>query len=262
MSDLLVQRHPVNVDFIGGEIKSTGLSFDDYSRMATQLHKLNASRRLAAPSWAYNDDQTCAVIVRSLEERALLFRRVQAGTNKERLDRAQRRLEQMRPELTARIDRLCARFVTAKSEGVDAPAVGIQVEALDTQLRILPDVPKILAGIVYFYWRCGFNSVETGQQLGVKPPHVRQMLKRLLDCAKLDGFAPPDVVVRYKRTTRHAATYPRRSEEEARITAGPLAEVIKLYKEGKYTIDIARELELGVNGCEVVNLILIQAGLR
>ena len=267
MSGLLVERHPVSADFIGGEIKTPGIGYDDYSRMSTQLlHRLCASRRLAAPAWAYNDDQTCAVLARSMEERANTWRRVQEGTNTERLARAQQRLEQLRPQLTARVDKLCGLFVAAKNDGMDGAArsYGIQVEALDTQLRTLPDMPKILAGVVYFYWRVGFNSVETGQQLGIRPPHVRQILKRLLDAAKVLGFAPPEPIQHriYKRVGhKRIATYPRRTAA-VEVEAGPVHEVVRLHKEGKFTVDIARELKLGPNGCEIVNLVLIRAGLR
>jgi hypothetical protein len=124
-------------------------------------------------------------------------------------------------------------------------------------------MPKILTGVVYFFWRAGFNSVQTGYQLGIKPPHVRQILCRLLAAAKLLGFAPPEVIVRrqYKRVGgRRIAIYPRPAAVE--VEAGPVHEVVRLHKEGKFTVDIARELKLGANGCEIVNLLLIQAGLR
>jgi hypothetical protein len=259
-------QHPVHADFIGGEIKSPGISFDDYNRMSTQLLcRLNSGRRLAAPSWAYNDDQLLCVLARSMEERALTWRYVQEGTDLERLARAQQQLEKLRPQLTARVDKLCKLFVAAKNDGLgDATrAYGIQIENLDTSLRIMADVPKILAGCAYFFWRAGFNSVQTGYQLGIRPPHVRQILCRLLACAKLLGFAPPEVIARrqYKRVGgRRIAIYPRPAAVE--VEAGPVHEVVRLHKEGKFTVDIARELKLGANGCEIVNLVLIQAGLR
>jgi hypothetical protein len=260
-------QHPVHADFGGsGEIKSPGISFDDYSRMSTQLlGRLNSGRRLAAPSWAYNDDQLLRVLARSMEERALIWRHVQEGTDLERLARAQQQLEKLRPQLTARVDKLCKLFVAAKNDGLDndARTTAIQVEALDTQIRLLPDMPKILTGVVYFFWRAGFNSVQTGYQLGIKPPHVRQILCRLLAAAKLLGFAPPEVIVRrqYKRVGgRRIAIYPRPAAVD--VEAGPVHEVVRLHKEGKFTVDIARELKLGANGCEIVNLVLIQAGLR
>jgi hypothetical protein len=60
---------------------------------------------------------------------------------------------------------------------------------------------------------------------------------------------------------RRIATYPRPAAVEV-VEAGPVHEVVRLHKEGKFTVDIARELKLGANGCEIVNLVLIQAGLR
>jgi hypothetical protein len=259
-------KHPVHVDFIGGEIKSTGISFDDFNRMSSQLLcRLHSGRHLAAPAWAYNDDQLLRVLARAMEERANTWRHVQEGTDLERLTRAQQQLEKLRPQLTARVDKLCKLFVAAKNDGLDdaARAYSIQVENLDTSLRILPDIIKILAGVVYFYWRVGFHSVQTGYQLGIRPPHVRQILSRLLACAKLLGFAPPEVIVhrQYKRFGgRRIAIYPRPAAVE--VEAGPVHEVVRLHKEGKFTVDIARELKLGANGCEIVNLVLIQAGLR
>jgi hypothetical protein len=65
----------------------------------------------------------------------------------------------------------------------------------------------------------------------------------------------------YKRFGgRRIAIYPRPAAVE--VEAGPVHEVVRLHKEGKFTVDIARELKLGANGCEIVNLVLIQAGLR
>lgn len=269
MTDLLVNRHPVRADFIGGEIVSTGVAFEDYSRMSTQFHKLNAGRRLAAPAWAYNDDPLCAVISEFMVRRAG-FRKMLAGTNKERVDTAQQRLEKMRPELVARIDKLCNRFVSAKREGADHETVrlyGQKVAEVDTQLRVLSIMPKIAAGIVYFYWRCGFDSVATSQQLGINPPHVRQLLNRLCSAAARLGHPWPEaiVVVGRRRKTSHKrrTVYSHEANPVVKgISAGPIAEIIRLHKEGKFTADIARELKLGANGSEVVNLILIQAGLR
>jgi hypothetical protein len=214
MSDLLIERHPVHAEFIGGEIVSSGVAFEDYTRMSTQLlQKLNSNRRLVAPAWAYNDDPLLTVLTRAMEERALISRMLQTGTTKEKLERAQQKLEKMRPELTARIDKLCTLFVAAKRDGDHdiVASLGVQVEALDTQIRLLSDIPKILAGVVYFYWRCGFDSVQTGQQLGIKPPHVRQLLSRLLESAKALGYPPPEEIAKQPRRSdkgRHRVSSP------------------------------------------------------
>ncbi len=268
MTDLLINRQPVRADFIGGEIVSTGISFDDYSRMTTQLHRLNSGRQLAAPAWVYNDDQLCAVITRCMERRAGM-RKMLAGTNSERMATAQQELEKIRPELVARIDRMCNRFVAAKREGADHETVrlyGQKVEELDTQIRILSIVPKLLAGAAYYYWRCGFDSVAASQQLGIRPPHVRQLLQRLLASAEELRYAPQEAIAaqpsKRKNRKRQTVYSTEGSAVVKGIAAGPIAEIIRLHKEGRFTADIARELKLGANGSEVVNLILIQAGLR
>jgi hypothetical protein len=280
MTDILVEQFPVHSSFIGGEIKSTGIAFEDYTRMGMERHSLSSWRRYAVPVWAINDDQLCAVLARSMEERAG-FRKGQAGMDKERMARAQQQLEKMRPELVARIDRLCARFVAAKREGADNVTValyGQKVEEVDTQLRLLSDISKILAGVVYFYWRCGYTSVETGQQLGLKPPHIRCMLFKLIETAAELGYAPPEPIarrhaprlpkaVREARTPQQVLEARAQSKAKQRITIAEkdralTAQVIEMRKAGRFTVDIARELGLGANGCAVVNEIMKQAGLN
>jgi len=274
MSDLLVERPPVYAEFIGGEIHSSNIAFDDYSRMTTQLHKLNVGRRYHAPAWALNDDDIRAVITRYMESRAD-FRYAQAGTDKERLERAQQKLKQKRPELVARLDRLCAQFVAAKNDGLSirADELAQKVEETDTQLVVLEDIHKRVAGIIYFYWRCGYNSVETGAELGLKPPHVRGILGRLLVVAESLHYAPPEAMSRPHANNRWRVTQPlldfsrgaraeqRRKEREV-VATDQLARVIEMRKAGKFTVDIARELGLGANGCAVVTRLLIQAGLH
>ena len=48
----------------------------------------------------------------------------------------------------------------------------------------------------------------------------------------------------------------------AALNEGQCAAIIRLHKEGKFTAQISRELELGAEGSEIVNNVLIQAGLR
>lgn len=276
MSDILVQRHPIHAEFMaGGEVKSTGVAFEDYSRMSTQFHKLNYGRRYHAPAWALNDDDIRAVITRYMESRAD-FRYAQAGTDKERMERAQQKLKQKRPELVARLDRLCAQFVAAKHDGlaIRAEELAQKVEETDTQLVVLEDIHKRVAGIIYFYWRCGYNSVETGAELGLKPPHVRGILARLLVVAGKLHYAPPEVMSRPHANNKWRETQPHfdfargsRAEQQRRmerevVAAGQVARVIEMRKAGKFTVDIARELGLGANGCAVVTRLLVQAGLH
>lgn len=277
MTDLLIQRHPVNVEFCGaGEIKSSNIAFEDYARMSTQTHKLNKGRRYEAPAWALNDDSTRAVLTRYMESRAN-FRYAQEGTDAERLERARLQLQKQRPELVARIDRLCAALVAAKRDGLHdaAAAISQKVEETDTQILVLEDIHKRVVGIIYLYWRVGYNSVEVGQQLGLKPPHVRGLLTRLLITAAQLGYAPPDLVTpkgevtcytrRARRTVEQQrearATQLRVAREQLRLVREEERDkIIALRKEGKFTVDIAKALGLGKDGSIIVTRILIQAG--
>jgi hypothetical protein len=254
MSNLLVERPPVYAEFIGGEIYSPNISFDDYSRMTTQLHKLTPNRRYDMPAWAVNDEPTCAVIARSMEGRAGLRVPPCGATDKERLQKAQQVLKTKEPQLVARLDGICKRFVEAKNNDAAevAVALGIQVENIDTQLRLLDHTTEMLAGVIYFYWRCGYTSVETGQQLGIKPPHVRTTTTRLVEVGIELGYGAPLPITRRRAGRAVRAAH----------NAGQCADIIRLHKAGKFTVDIAKELGLGAGGSEIVNNVLIQAGLR
>jgi hypothetical protein len=114
---------PIHAEFIGGEIHSTGVSFDDYSRMQTHTRKLAAGRRNDAPDWAFNDDQLRAIIVRCMERRAFLYTPSPLPlTEGQRLLVAQKVVAQYQPELEARITRLHKEHLDAKNAGDDARA--------------------------------------------------------------------------------------------------------------------------------------------
>ncbi len=289
MSDILVQRYPVHAEFIGGEIKSSGVAHDDYARMSTVTHKLAEGRRLAVPTWALNDDEVCVVIAHAMEARAGM-RSVKKDTPvHERLLRAEKRLKETQPILVARIDRLCSRYMELKKQidGSAAAVMGSLVEGVDTQLRLLDHMPQTYLGVIHFYWRCGYNSVATAAQLGMKPPHVRQILSKLVEYAVQNGLAAPEAITRHcytlteeerlqraldKKIGRVAARVERTAERlrllkeerdtKAAAAAERTARIIELHKAGKFTVDIARELALGKDGSAIVNNVLIQAGLR
>src|SRR5882762_7155936 len=154
-------RYPVQVELQGGEFYSTGISFEDYVRMGPETHKLNAGRRYETPPWSHNDAQIAEVITRFMEVRATTgHQRRLSGTHAERLAQAQQLLNAQRPELLARVNKLCREYMAAK--GVDLPHakfVSQKVEEADTQLRILESVPQVLTSCIHFYWRLGYSSV-------------------------------------------------------------------------------------------------------
>lgn len=217
-----MKHFAVHVDFIaGGEVTSTGIAFDDYARMSTQVRKLNAYRRGPAPAWAFNDSKLRAVIVNCIEARSVnsIQKIDRTGTDVQRLARAQARLAGKRANLEARIDRLCRQYVAAKNSGEQAAKeLAQKVEEVDTQLRLIDNPAKYYAGVAYHYWRSGLNSVETGQQLGIKPPHVRALLWRMGKAAGQLGYDKLKTIQHRpgtKAANQHAAREARKPAREA-----------------------------------------------
>jgi len=232
----------------------TCIAFVDFSRMGIHTHKLGAHRRLEPPAWALNDHTLRDVIIHSMHKRATgtHWRAVAPGTGSptERLARAQQKLSARVPALTAVLKKLSALYVEAKRAG-DArrtKELGIEIENYDTQIRFATNTPAILAGAVYYYWRVGFDSVATAQQLGLKPPHIRQLLWRLAKAAAELGFAPPPrkltraeikaghARARFKRTCR--VSRPARRVRPSHLKPC-WAKAIALYQAGGRLIDIA-----------------------
>jgi hypothetical protein len=187
---------PVHADYVGnGEFTSNGIAFEDYARMTTQTHKLAAYRQGAPPDWVFDNNKLRAVIVGCVEARADQWwaRRSYSGTDAERLARAQKTLAAKLPNLEARIDELCKQFLAAKNAGDAALKKHFQqkIEEVDTQLRMIENPAKFYVGAAFYYWRAGLDSVATGQQLGIKPPHVRCILWRMGKVAGQLGYGPP-----------------------------------------------------------------------
>lgn len=201
---------------------STGVAFEDYTRMNTQQRKPSGERRLPTPKWAVNDPMLRTLLVKFTEERAG-FRKAQKGTLLERLERAKVAVIAQRPRLVTVLSGLCKQYVELKQYGkhpeltdeqvldVAEKVLGakplfvsghplaaremlahkrsreleIEIEGIDTYLRYTANGgADTVAAIVYLYYRAGYDSVGVGAELGLKPPHVRQTLWRLHDTAK------------------------------------------------------------------------------
>ena len=56
----------------------------------------------------------------------------------------------------------------------------LQIMNLDTDLFLAEKgYAETAAAIIYLYYRLSWNSVSIAEELGVKPPHIRQILYRL-----------------------------------------------------------------------------------
>lgn len=201
--------YPVKARRIVDGWSSPGIDFSDYARMQTHQRKQSGERRLPTPKWAVNDTMLRALLVSFMEERAG-FRKEQKGTLLERLERAKKAIINQRPRLITTIDKLCHEFVVLKQLGAcpelsdeelnaslaqpmimpefARPFISqkrqreleIEIEGIDTYLRCTQNGgADVVAAIVYLYYRAGLDSVGVGQELGLKPPHVRQTLWRV-----------------------------------------------------------------------------------
>jgi hypothetical protein len=173
---------PVHADYAGnGEFSSTGISFDDYSKMHAGQQSLFRGRRVPPPRWALNDVELREVLVRFLERRAGLLKPC-GGTHAQRIRRARAKLKSRVPTQSALLDRMCRDYVASKRKRKTKTArlrmQEMEIENLDTQLRMVDPLP-VVARVVYLYHRCGLDSVQVGTAVHLKPPHIRGLLWRL-----------------------------------------------------------------------------------
>jgi hypothetical protein len=182
----LQSNAPVHVEFTSDGFHSTGISYDDYKGMSLMKRKAVTERRLPTPEWALNDTKLRDVMVAFIETRAG-FRKLQNGTPQVRLSNANKRRLANKPRLVETLTKLCRDYAALKKSGKDPERLkqlGIEIESFDTQLRFLGKEDEMVAGVVYRYYRLKDNSVEVAAALGMKPPHVRQVLWRLDKAAR------------------------------------------------------------------------------
>ncbi len=239
----LRKKLPVSAKLTATGWLSNGVSFDDYSRMQTTTRKIAGERRLPTPAWAMSNAMLRRVLVRFMEERAFskkerLAVRKKAGL-KERLDNAKKRIMSKRPNAMIVLDKLCEEYVEIKSKGLkpgitdkewneskQQPFMGFaegearyqdekkrlkqlesEIEGIDTYLRISENGgADIVAAVIYLYYRTGYDSVGVGEELGIKPPHVRQTIYRLHQTAKrLESEGKFKGVAEHKKSCRSKA---------------------------------------------------------
>jgi hypothetical protein len=66
-----------------------------------------------------------------------------------------------------------------------------QIMNTDTEIALAARCDAVAASVVYLYFRLGWNSVSVAEELGLKAPHVRQMVQRIRrSAARLNLEAP------------------------------------------------------------------------
>lgn len=175
------QHLPVSAEFHGESFESPGIDWSDYRRMQTVERKLAPARRLETPQWALRNDLLRSVLVRFVEYRAGL-RRHQMGPERERLRRAMAIIAAQHPMRQRTLKALCDELVSLTKCGI-TPArrkrLTAEIENLDTVLRFDCNIAATILRLVHLYFRAGLDSVSVAQELGWKPPHVRQTVWRL-----------------------------------------------------------------------------------
>jgi len=253
-------NRPVHAELgTDGEIRSTGIAFEDYDRMHTRTHKLAPSRKLQTPTWAVNDRQFQQVIARYIERRANRggggLAPMGAGTPAERIARAEQHIRTTAPQHVETLKMLGARYMAMKRDGAPATALReleIQIENVDTSLRMVTHPAATVSTVAYFFYRCGFDSVGVAQRCHLKPPHVRQIHFRLNAVAAELGFAPAKVKPATVPPVKHVRGPHQKTEAYARMIA-------RWYAEGK-TYQQVRALTGGMAENTILRL-LRQYGL-
>ena len=163
-----------------GSYDTPGWSFEDYRRGHT-FARAPVYRRNPVPEWSLNDKLLRELIVFAFERRVGLLK-VQPGTLAERMARCRELVPAKKEALLAVLSNICARHVAAKREGAareELRRLEAEAETYDSAVLVLDRFPEVLAAVVYRSFRLHENSVEVGEALSIKPPHVRQLLRRL-----------------------------------------------------------------------------------
>jgi hypothetical protein len=242
-------RFPVSAEYDGESWSSPGIDFSDYSRMSTQQRKQSGERRLPTPVWSVNQSLLRAVLVRYLEKRAMLIK-PQPGTEQERMQRALAVIEKSRPLLEESLKQMCAGYVQLKKSGCDAARLKKLAEEIENHDSVLRMNNANLAGtiirIVHLYYRCRLDSVGVGMELGLKPPHVRQILwklRREFEC--MNGI---NQSTRIKRSSEHKA---KRGRGRGRGCKVDVQRALQMFNAGKTYKEIG--LVFGVTRMAVVH---------
>jgi hypothetical protein len=187
--------HPVErstFDAEGTAHNATGFSFSDMHQGFQALQRKLMCGRVSVHSCWYSNSDCLKILTRALERRSGWHARKCEGSWPERFENAQRHIEQDRlPALIRQIDSLCSAYVRAKNNGgpqVYLESLQRRIAQEDQTIRNYMKAATILAGIIWWFYRCGYNSVQTAQQLGVSSCSVRQTVFRLNNVAQELGL--------------------------------------------------------------------------
>ena len=99
-----------------------------------------------------------------------------------------------------------------------------EIQGVDAQIRINRAPAKILAGVIYFYYREGLDSTQVGAELGFKSPCVRQLLFRIMKIALALGLETPESITCQRRDLADERSK-RAADKQAALDAGRAARI-------------------------------------
>jgi hypothetical protein len=197
---------------------TTGIAFSDFMRMHVSRRETVQDRRLPTPPWSIRDEWLQQLLVIYLEKRFYVQPVDYTATLRQRMETARLAAEHRAPAKMEDLnnwiddhhkitmygytpekysdDEAIALFISLKHIGGQLPIsadyardylankrlhdLAIQIQNIDTDLVLTKKGHAgIVAAIIYLFYRMGYDSVEVAELLGLKPPHVRQVLARL-----------------------------------------------------------------------------------
>ena len=211
-------KYPVSARFDGHEFESTGLDFGDYSRMRQSSHVLAPNRRYETPEWAVNDALLGKVLVAYIEARASIGRSCtfqnSDQSDRQRIEAAKKQLIANDALLKATVVRLSQEFFSliqkpelSEEEEQRKRKLNVEIANYSTTMRVNHDIVMVVLGIIYRYYRQGFDARTIADEMHLRHDHVRMVLWRLQRrWEKLGGAKPAkkvSVISRPPRKARH-----------------------------------------------------------
>jgi hypothetical protein len=166
----------------GHFLKSSRLAWSDMSRLHFEkVGDKKPGRKRPTPLWAVRTDLTREVILSYVENRVFATNR--SGSLQDRLQRCR---EKILSALPAKRELLQKRIATYRKLA-DSPRTDPmtlreherEIQNLDTEIAIMPKLPEVVNAVVFYYHRLCWNSPSVAESLGLRAPHVRQLLFRM-----------------------------------------------------------------------------------
>lgn len=200
-------NRPVSVHYLGRDAgwQSNGFSFEEAQGVQTRTAKRFAGRRFATPAFAVNDKMLRKTICEYLVHRAAGHKRWKTALPKgtendiDKIRWAEGLLAARVPSLERQVDSLCDEYVELRRSGSDPvrlKKVATLIGNLDSTIVFNRQPAAIVASVIYAYFRLGENSVGTAQSVGLHPPAVRQLTRRIWLAAERLGYGERQRVAR------------------------------------------------------------------